>query len=72
MTVIALSDDDRLRRDVIERVMRDLEIDIAAERGADPAPLKAAASYGMLRFEEDGLAISISPGRETVRATRAQ
>ena len=51
--------DDRLRRDIIERVMCDLEVDIeavAAEHRADPAPLKATASDGMLRFEEDGLA----------------
>ena len=56
---IALTGDDRLRRDVIERVMCDLEVDvdeIASEHGADAAPLKAAASCGMQRFEEDGLA----------------
>jgi len=56
---IALSADDRLRRDVIERVMCDLEVDIdsvAAKWSADSAPLKAAASDGILRFEEDGLA----------------
>ena len=56
---IALSDDDRLRRDVIERVMCDLEVDIdavAAEHRADPVPLKAAASDGTARFVEDGLA----------------
>ena len=46
---VALSADDRLRRDVIERVMCDLEVDldaVAAEHRADPAPLKAAASDG--------------------------
>ena len=51
--------DDRLRRDLIERVMCDLEVDveaIAAGRGADAAPFKAAAANGMRRFEEDGLA----------------
>src|SRR5271166_3233435 len=56
---IALSADDRLRRDVIERVMCDLEVDIdsvAAKHCADPAPAKAAAADGILRFEEDGLA----------------
>lgn len=57
---IALSADDRLRRDVIERVMCELEVDIdavAAERRADPAALKAEASGGMRKFEEDGLAV---------------
>ena len=56
---VALTADDRLRRDVIERVMCDLEVDveaIAAKHGADAAPLTAAASEGMPRFEEDGLA----------------
>ena len=56
---IALSADDRLRRDVIERVMCDLEVDldaVAAEHCAHSAPLKTAASVGMTRFEEDGLA----------------
>ena len=56
---VALSADDRLRRDVIERVMCDLEVDVdavAAEHRADSAPLKAAASDGIARFEEDGLA----------------
>jgi oxygen-independent coproporphyrinogen III oxidase len=50
---------DRLRRDVIERVMCDLEVDldaVAAEHCVHSAPLKAAASDGMTRFEEDGLA----------------
>jgi oxygen-independent coproporphyrinogen-3 oxidase len=56
---IALSADDRLRRDVIERVMCYLTVDleaVAAEHRADPAPLKSAASKGISRFEEDGLA----------------
>ncbi len=56
---IALSADDRLRRGIIERLMCDLAVDIdavAAEHRADPAPLRAAASGGMPRFEEDGLA----------------
>ena len=63
---IALTGDDRLRRDVIERVMCDLEVDvdeIASEHGADAAPLKAAASCGMQRFEEDGLGWGWSPYR---------
>src|SRR5208337_5106335 len=56
---IALTADDRLRRDIIERIMCDLEVDlecVAAAHDADPAPLKAAASDGMPKFEEDGLA----------------
>ena len=56
---IALSDDDRLRRDVIERVMCDLEVDldaVAFEHGADSAPLKASAAAGIARFAVDGLA----------------
>jgi len=56
---IALSADDRLRRDVIERTMCNLEVDIdavAAEHCADSAPLKAVVSDGILQFEEDGLA----------------
>ena len=56
---VALTPEDRLRRDVIERVMCDLEVDlgaIAAEHGADPAPLEEAASEGLGKFIEDGLA----------------
>ncbi len=56
---IALSDDDRLRREAIERVMCDLEVDLdalALEHDADPAPLKASASAGMPLFSADGLA----------------
>ncbi len=78
---IAVSADDRVRRDVIERVMCNLEVDIdavAAEHRADPAPLKAAATDGMLRFEEDGLAswdgrrIAVSErGRPFVRSIAA-
>ena len=39
--------------------MCDLEVDleaIAAEHGADPAPLEEAASEGLAKFIEDGLA----------------
>ena len=56
---IALTADDRLRRDIIERVMCDLEVDLdglAGKHGADPGQLKAAAAGGMPRFVEDGLA----------------
>ncbi len=78
---VALSADDRLRRDVIERVMCDLEVDVdavAAEHRADSAPLKAAASDGIARFEEDGLAtwdgirLAVSErGRPFVRSVAA-
>ena len=56
---VALSGDDRLRREAIERVMCDLEVDLDAlafEHDADPAPLKASASAGMPLFSADGLA----------------
>ncbi len=46
---VPVTADDRLRRDVIERVMCDLEVDVAAVaagHGADPAPLTEAASQG--------------------------
>ncbi len=55
---IALRADDRLRRDVIERLMCDLEVDlveIATAHAADPAPLIADAA-GLGRFQSDGLA----------------
>jgi oxygen-independent coproporphyrinogen-3 oxidase len=53
----ALSADDKLRRDLIERIMCDLDADITAvatAHNADPAPLLAAAA-GLDRFESDGL-----------------
>ena len=56
---VALGPDDRLRRDVIERVMCDLEVDleaVAAEHDADPGPLAEAAAAGLAKFAEDGLA----------------
>ncbi len=78
---VALTPDDRLRRDVIERVMCDLNVDIeavAAEHGADPAPLAEAASDGLAKFIEDGLAswdgrrIAVSErGRPFVRSVAA-
>jgi oxygen-independent coproporphyrinogen-3 oxidase len=55
---VALSADDRLRRDVIERLMCDLEVDLTAvaeAHAADPAPLFACLD-GLARFEADGLA----------------
>ncbi len=78
---VALTSDDLLRRDVIERVMCDLEVDveaIAAEHAADPAPLAQAASEGLQKFVEDGLAswdgrrIAVSErGRPFVRSVAA-
>jgi oxygen-independent coproporphyrinogen III oxidase len=56
---VEVNADDRLRRDVIEHVMCDLEVDIeavAAEHAADPAPLTQAAAEGLQKFVEDGLA----------------
>ena len=56
---VALTADDRLRRDVIERLMCELEVDLhatAALHAADPASLTAAAAEGIKPFIEDGLA----------------
>jgi oxygen-independent coproporphyrinogen-3 oxidase len=55
---VALDADDWLRRDVIERLMCDLEVDlkeVATARGADPTPLLRDAQ-GLARFQNDGLA----------------
>ena len=55
---IAVSAEDRLRREIIERLMCDLEVDLVAAAGAhraDAAPLLAEAE-GLDRFVEDGLA----------------
>lgn len=54
---VALTQDDRLRRAVIERVMCDLEVDLVAQAQAfdeDPQPLLAAAE-GLAPFVADGL-----------------
>ncbi len=77
---VALTADDRLRRDVIERLMCDLEVDIVAiaqAHAADPAPLVACLD-GLSRFEADGLAhwdgrrIEVSEkGRPFVRSVAA-
>ncbi len=76
----ALTADDRLRRDVIERLMCDLEVDfaeLAGAHGADPAPLVASLA-GLARFEADGLAhwdgrrLTVSEkGRPFVRSAAA-
>jgi oxygen-independent coproporphyrinogen-3 oxidase len=78
---VALTADDRLRRDVIERVMCDLEVDVeavAVGQGADPAPLVEAASAGLSKFVEDELAswdgrrVAVSEkGRPFVRSVAA-
>jgi oxygen-independent coproporphyrinogen-3 oxidase len=55
---VALTPDDRLRRDLIEQIMCDLEADIltiAAAHGADAAPLLENAA-GLDLFVADGLA----------------
>ena len=77
---VALGDDDRLRRDVIERLMCDLEVDLVALAQAhevDPAALIADAA-GLDRFQSDGLAnwdgrrIEVSEkGRPFVRSIAA-
>jgi len=81
MRGVALTADDRLRRNVIERVMCDLEVDldaVAGEYGADPGQLKDAASRGMARFVDDGLAswdgrriVVTEQGRPLVRSIAA-
>ncbi len=77
---IALTAEDRLRRDVIEQLMCALQVDLvgtAAAYGADPAPLIANAQ-GLARFAEDGLAqfdgrcVAVSePGRPFLRSVAA-
>ena len=55
---VTLAPDDRLRREAIERLMCDLEVDLVAlgaAHEADPAPLVAALA-GLAPFEADGLA----------------
>ena len=78
---VALTADDRLRRDLIERVMCDLEVDVeavAAEHRADPAPLIEAASEGLgnssrtaSRPWTGGGSSSASAGRPFVRSVAA-
>ena len=65
---IELSDDDRLRRAVIERIMCDLSVDlreVAAGFSADPVVLLEAAE-GLRRFEADGL-VALDGSRIAVR-----
>ena len=61
---VALTADDRLRRDLIERLMCDLDVDVvalAAAHGLIPAPLVAALA-GLAPFEADGLATGTARG----------
>jgi oxygen-independent coproporphyrinogen-3 oxidase len=54
---VTLSDDDRLRRDVIEQIMCNLDADLdelASGHGADPAPLLESAK-ALAQHEEDNL-----------------
>ena len=77
---VALTTDDRLRRDLIERLMCDLDVDLVAladAHAADPAPLVAALA-GLAPFEADGLAhwdgrrLAVSErGRPFVRSVAA-
>jgi oxygen-independent coproporphyrinogen III oxidase len=78
---VELSADDRLRRDAIERIMCDLEVDleaVASKHGADPAQLIESAAKGLPRFVSDGLArwdgrrVTVSErGRPFVRSLAA-
>ena len=64
---LELSDDDRLRRDVIERLMCDLSVDlgaVSASHGSDPAVF-AEALAALEPMQQDGL-VSISGDRVTV------
>jgi oxygen-independent coproporphyrinogen-3 oxidase len=77
---IAMTGDDRLRRDVIERIMCDLAVDldaVAHAHGADPRPLRAAAQ-ALASLARDGLVtqdagqIVVTPtGRPFVRHVAA-
>jgi len=77
---VALTADDRLRRELIERLMCDLEVDLiglADAHRADPAPLVAALA-GLAPFQADGLAdwdgrrLAVSEkGRPFVRSVAA-
>jgi len=65
---VAITDDDRLRRDVIERLMCDGRVDLnatAARHGADPAPLRAAGP-ALAALAADGL-VEWDGDRVTVR-----
>ena len=78
---VELSADDRLRREAIEHVMCDREVDLEAvafKHGADPAPLIELAAIGLPRYVADGLArwdgrrVTVSErGRPFVRSLAA-
>ena len=64
---LELDDDDRLRRDVIERLMCDLSVDlgiVSADHGSDPA-IFAEALTALEPMQQDGL-VTISGDRITV------
>ncbi len=77
---ITISDDDRLRRAIIERLMCDLSVDVdavAAEHGADPAQFDGDLT-GLAQLEADGLVLRqgrritvTEDGRPLVRAAAA-
>jgi oxygen-independent coproporphyrinogen-3 oxidase len=78
---IALSNDDRLRRAVIERLMCDLEVDLAAICRAHQVPedyfeaemagLKTMASEGIVEIDGQRLAVT-TEGRALLRTVAAQ
>jgi oxygen-independent coproporphyrinogen-3 oxidase len=73
---IVLSDDDRLRAGIIERLMCDLEIDLAAVEGgpqrfaAEIAALHPLAEEGLVTIEGARVAVT-APGRPFVRIAAA-
>lgn len=77
---VALSAEDRLRRDVIERIMCDLRVDlraVAARHDADPARLRDAAPAlescardGLIKWNGNNVAVTAA-GRPFVRAVAA-
>lgn len=72
---IALSDDDRLRATIIERLMCDLAIDFdafggAARFAAEISALNSLADEGLLRIDGTSIAVT-EPGRPFVRIAAA-
>ena len=73
---IALSDDDRLRASIIERLMCDLEVDLdaiaggASRFGGEIAELAPLAAAGLLQIDGGRIAMTVS-GRPYVRIAAA-
>ncbi|MCR5881046.1 hypothetical protein LRS04_24330 [Phenylobacterium sp. J367] len=70
---VAVTADDRFRGEIIERLMCDLEVDLAAvcaRHGRDPADLAAARSR-LAPFAADGLVRLLGPKVEVSEAGRA-